>query len=311
VTANAGDIATDARSLLRAEGPRAALDRLKQEVRRAPRDVRLRVFLFQLFCVFGEWERALTQLTVAAELDPLSLPMTQTYRAAIRCEILRERVFAGARTPTVLGDPGSWISLLIEANRVLATGAFTQAAELRDAAFEAAPTTPGTIRWASPEAGPEMASPAMASPEMSGPATANAVMSGAESKPFAWIADADPRLGPVVEAIFDGKYYWVPFARIRRIDIEAPCDLRDQIWMPVHFTWSSGGETVGFIPTRYPGSAQADGPAAEDLAAARRTEWREHGDWYLGLGQRMLTTDEDEVPLMDLRRLEIAAPATA
>jgi type VI secretion system protein ImpE len=259
--------------LLRAEGPKAALERLKQEVRRAPRDARLRTFLFQMFCLFGEWDRALTQLTVAAELDALALPMAQTYRAAIRCEILRERVFAGARMPTVLGNPGAWISLLIEANRVLAGGAAVQAAELRDAAFEAAPTTPGTIKW---EAG--------------------------EPKSFDWIADADPRLGPVIEAIFDGKYYWVPFDRIQRIDVEAPADLRDQIWMPVHFTWSTGGETVGFIPTRYPGSAQA----SEDLAASRRTEWREEpGDWHLGLGQRMLTTDADEVPLMDLRRLTI------
>ena len=53
----------------------AALEQLKQEVRKAPRDPRLRVFLFQLFCVFGEWDRAVTQLTVAAQLDPLTVPM--------------------------------------------------------------------------------------------------------------------------------------------------------------------------------------------------------------------------------------------
>ena len=47
---------------------------LKQEVRKSPRDVRLRTFLFQLFCVFGEWDRALTQLAAAGELDPLALP---------------------------------------------------------------------------------------------------------------------------------------------------------------------------------------------------------------------------------------------
>jgi len=274
--------------LLRAEGPRAALERLKQEVRKAPRDVRLRTFLFQMFCLFGEWERALTQLTVVEELDKIALPMVQTYRATIRCEILRERVFAGLRSPTVMGDPAQWISLLIEANRVLGTGAFAQAAELRDAAFEAAPTSEGTILWQGGEA-----------PDGDG--------QGGAARPFAWIADADPRLGPVLEAIFDGKYYWVPFGRLSRINIAPPADVRDQIWMPAQFTWSTGGETVGFIPTRYPGSATA----AEDLAAARRTEWREEGDWHLGLGQRILTTDEDEVPLMDLRRLEIAAPQAA
>ena len=87
-----------ARDVLREGDPRAALELLKQEVRKAPRDAALRTFLFQMFCVFGEWERAVTQLTAAAELDPLALPMAQAYRAAIRCELLRNRVFAG-RSP--------------------------------------------------------------------------------------------------------------------------------------------------------------------------------------------------------------------
>jgi type VI secretion system protein ImpE len=260
-------LATDARSLLRAEGPRAALEKLKQEVRKAPRDARLRVFLFQLFCVFAEWDRALTQLTVAAELDPASLPMAQTYRAVIRCEVLRERVFAGTRTPTMLGEPAAWMSLLVEANRVLATGATQQAAGLRDSAFAEAPEAPGRL----------------------------------DGKPFAWIADADQRLGPVLEAIVEGKYYWVPFTRLRRLAIDPPADLRDQVWMPAQFTWATGGESVGFIPTRYPGSAAAD----EQLALSRRTEWHAVGEWELGLGQRMWTTDADEVALMDVRRLEL------
>jgi type VI secretion system protein ImpE len=221
------------------------LEKLKMEVRKAPRDPRLRTFLFQLFCIFAEWDRALTQLTVASELDAAALPMAQTYRAAIRCEILRERIFAGARSPTFLGEPAPWMSLLVEANRVLATGAMDAAAGLRDAAFEAAPATAGSM---------------------------------------------------------DGKYYWVPFTRLARIDIEAPADLRDQVWMPAHFTWSTGGEGYGFIPTRYPGSAAAE----ENLALSRRTEWRETDDWVCGLGQRMLTTDADEVAIMDLRRLEFA-----
>ena len=33
-------------------------------------------------------------------------------------------------------------------------------------------------------------------------------------QPFEWVADADSRLGPVMEAIINGRYYWVPFARL-------------------------------------------------------------------------------------------------
>ena len=262
----------DAREALRAGDPRAALEQLKQEVRKAPRDARLRTFLFQIFCVFGEWDRAVTQLVVAGELDPAAIPMVESYRATIRCELLRARVFAGRSTPTVFGEPEPWISLLVEANRVLAAGRTAEAAALREQAFEHASAAAGRI----------------------------------DGTAFAWIADADPRLGPVLEAIVEGKYYWVPFHRLSAIDIEAPADLRDQVWMPAHFVWSNGGESFGFIPTRYPGSeSQPD----EALAMSRKTEWQDRGDgWFLGLGQRMLTTDEGEYPLMDIRRVEIGAP---
>ncbi len=265
----------EARELLRSGDVDAALAQLKQEVRKAPRDGRLRTFLFQLFCVSGEWERALNQLATAAELDPAALPMAQAYRAAIRCEVLREQVFAGRRTPTVFGEPEAWMSLLVEANRRLAAGALAEAESLRDAAFADAPASGGRI------------------------------VSGADDaeRGFDWIADADSRVGPMLEAIVEGKYYWVPFHRLRTLTIEPPADLRDQIWMPAHFVWANGGEAVGFVPTRYPGSQQASAP----LALARRTEWTERGGFALGLGQRMFATDAEEVALMDLRRLEIAA----
>jgi len=264
----------DARDRLRSGELSGALDQLKQEVRKSPRDARLRTFLFQLFCITGEWDRALNQLAVAAELDTTAQPMAQAYRAAIRCEMLREKVFAGTRTPTVFGEPEPWMPLLIEANRLLAAGNPDQAAQLRDEAFEQAPATSGT----------------------------------AGEQKFGWIADTDQRLGPMLEALVDGKYYWVPFHRLRTLAIEPPVDLRDQVWMPARFTWSNGGESVGFVPTRYPGSAGAGDPA---LALARRTEFSETGDWVLGLGQRMLATDEGEMALMDLRRLDLAAEPAA
>ena len=59
---------------------------------------------------------------------------------------------------------------------------------------------------------------------------------------FAWIADADPRLGPVLEVFVNGNYMWVPFARVHAMQFDPPADLRDQVWMPARFTWSNGGE---------------------------------------------------------------------
>ena len=129
-----------------------------------------------------------------------------------------------------------------------------------------------------------------------------------DGTPFAWIADADPRLGPVLEAVLDGTYYWVPLQHVAEIKIDPPADLRDQVWLPVNFTWTNGGTSIGFVPSRYPSSATAADPL---LALARRTEWQEHGapddGWALGLGQRMLTTGDADVALLDLRHLVFGA----
>ena len=263
----------DAREALRQGDVRQALDQLKTDVRKAPRDARLRTFLFQMFCITGEWDRALTQLSVAGELDPATYPMVQTYQTAIRCEVLREKIFRGERTPTVLGDPGDWVPLLIEANRLLATGQPGEAAKLRDAAFDLAPQAGGSLNDAACE----------------------------------WVADADPRLGPVLEAIVEGKYKWVPYHRIKSVKLDPPQDLRDQVWMPARFTWSNDGEAVGFVPTRYPGSAASPDPA---IQLAHRTEWRDAAPgWSLPIGQRVLVTDVDETALMDVRSVAIAPAA--
>jgi len=255
----------------------AALETLQSEVRKQPADARRRVFLFQLLAVLGQWQRALTQLKVAADLDPETLAMVQTYRETIRCELLREDVFAGKRSPLVFGRPDEWLALLMEALRLTGLGEHAQSQSVRERAFEAAPATTGTI----------------------------------DEKPFEWIADADSRLGPIFEVIMNGQYYWVPCQRVREVKIEAPADLRDLVWAPVEFTWANGGRAVGFIPSRYPGSEKsADGA----IRLARKTEWQEQpGGLFLGLGQRLLATDGDEYPLLDTRRivLDVVAEAPA
>ncbi len=104
-----------------------------------------------------------------------------------------------------------------------------------------------------------------------------------------------------MEAIVNGRYYWIPLQNIHVINIEEPVDLRDMVWMPAHFTWANGGEAVGLIPTRYPGSELNEDPF---IRLSRKTEWIEQeGGLYFGIGQRMLATDIGEYPLMDIREI--------
>ena len=160
---------------------------------------------------------------------------------------------------------------MIEALWLEARGEHRAAEDLRAQAFEAAPSQPGQLN----------------------------------GTPFQWIADADPRLGPLLEIIVNGRYFWAPFTALHQLRLEVPRDLRDRVWMPATVTWANGGDAVAFIPTRYAGSHQSTDDA---LRLARATDWLTQGDTVTGgIGQRLLATDSGDCALMDLRALVIGA----
>ena len=263
---SAADVAAQS---LKDGDPAAALAQLQEQVRAKPSDPKLRVFLFQLLCVLGQWDRALNQLRVASELDAGALAMAQMYGEAVRCEAMRRQVFEGKKSPMVFGEPEQWLALLIESLLRSGRGEAAKSEELRLRAFEEAEASSGEIN----------------------------------GDPFAWVSDADSRLGPVLEAVINARYYWVPFSRLSKVTIDAPEDLRDVVWMPAHLQFENGGESVALIPTRYPGSEASEDGA---IALARKTVWDEVGpDTHYGLGQRIIATDVGDVPLMDIRTLSI------
>ena len=108
---SAADVAEQS---LKGGDPVAALAHLQERVRSAPADPKLRIFLFQLLCVLGQWDRALNQLEVACGLDASALAMKQTYSDAVRCEAIRDEVFDGKKSPMIFGQPDQWLALLIE-----------------------------------------------------------------------------------------------------------------------------------------------------------------------------------------------------
>jgi type VI secretion system protein ImpE len=258
-----------AEDLIKAGKLNEALANAQTAVRNAPAEARPRILLFQLLSVLGQWDRALTQLNVLRDMDPDCMILAEIFRSVLLCEALRDEIFSGKRSPLIFGEPTEWIGLLVQANALLAQGQSNAALEMRNKAFEAAPATPGKLN----------------------------------DQTFEWIADADSRFGPVLEAIVDGKYYWIPFFRIASIRTETPSDLRDLVWTAAHFTWVNGGEAPGFIPTRYPGTEKS---TDDSLRLARKTEWVEQGnDVYFGVGQRMFATDQVELALTEARAIDL------
>src|SRR2546421_4261512 len=151
----------DASELLRQGKLNEALQALQNQIRSDPSNAKLRVFLFQLLCVMGQWDRALTQLNTAAGIDPKSLLMKEVCQQLVQCEALRKEIFAGKKMPLVFGQPQEWVGWMIQANQQSAQGHYREAQELRERALEAAPAIAGHIN----------------------------------ATEFEWVADADPRLG--------------------------------------------------------------------------------------------------------------------
>jgi type VI secretion system protein ImpE len=252
----------------------AALSLAQEQVRREPAAPRHRSALFQVHCITGAWDKAARQLSVLTDLDPTGELYTSQQRALLAAEAVRAEIFTGRRAPSCLGEPPGWFPLLVEALRLDGAAGHGAAKAMREQAFAQAEPTPGRL----------------------------------DGAPFAWIADADERLGPVLEAVVNGRYLWVPFERLRRVETEPPQDLKDLVWLPAKLTLANGAEAAGFVPTRYSGSEAVEDDA---IRLARRTEWRQlggDGSW-VGLGQRMLATDQGEDALLEVRSVELRPAA--
>ena len=262
--------ATAAEEALKRGDLKACREALFKHVRGKPEDAAARAFLFQFLCLTGEWDRAKKQLQLFAEMDQTAIGFAAIYSAAIDAEATRAEVFAGKQLPPVFGPPEAWIAKLGEALRQ--DGADPAlAASLRQDAYAEAPARKGTV----------------------------------DGKPFDWITDADARFGPALEAVVDGAYHWLPFQHIAKLELEAPKDLRDLVWMEGALTLTNGGSFGILVPARYPG-AETSGDAAEVMG--RKTDWAEMGEgMYRGSGQRMLATDAEDLSLMEVRVIEFEA----
>jgi type VI secretion system protein ImpE len=249
-----------------------AMQAAKEDVKAKVADGGKRVFLTQLQFVMGAWKDAMTNLDILQDMDTASSLFARMYKPVVESEMLRVSIFAGNVTPIIFGEPEPWMGELVHANQLLAQGNVEQFDKLQAKAFQKAPANGGSV----------------------------------DGAPFEWIADADSRIGPILEVIMEGGYRWIPFSRISKIKFEPTTDLRDLVWRSCYITLSNGGVLTVFVPVRYPGSEDSE---SHEIRLARRTEWIEKSsNTALGQGQRILTTNNSDYPLLDIK--EITFPAS-
>lgn len=261
----------DPNELLRQGDLDGARSALVEIVRAKPQDVQARMFLFQLLALLGEWDKARLQLTTLATLSPEAQMLPAAYGQAIEAERQRALAFSGDAEIAVHGvsenEGDAWPLQLAQAMTCFARGDAARGEELRDAAFDAAQDTPGTVN----------------------------------GRAFDWIANADSRFGPTFEAIIGGKWGIVPFSAVERIESAGVRDLRDLLWYPAQIAFRSGQSAAAMLPGRYP-ETEAMGSGAEKLA--RATNWNAGAAGDQGIGQQLLAlSDGEDIGLLEIRTL--------
>jgi type VI secretion system protein ImpE len=248
--------------------PAKELAAVEAEIRNQPAQPIHRWRLFQWLCVTCQWERAVQQLQVYAQLDPAQVSVAQACRDLVRAERTRAKVMGGQQEPGfVVDDVPSWMRTMLVALGFNGQGQTEAADEARAHALDLAPLVAGR--------------------------------SGDSA--FEWIGDSDTRLGPICEFITAGRYRWLSLGDIAAWQIETPVTLLDLIWAPCTLTLIDGTRIRGFMPARYPDSGNTQGGENDVLLLARQTVWRELGrTGVIAWGRKTWATSTGDFDLYEL-----------
>jgi type VI secretion system protein ImpE len=263
---------SQAKELFQAGKLNEAIDELLREVKANPSDVARRTFLFELSCLAGDWERAERQLDVIGHQSAEAELGVMVYRANMKAEVERRRVFDEGVQPHFLSEPPAYVDLHVAALGQIIRGEIAEARATLDRAEEERPAIAGKL----------------------------------DGQEFQDFRDYDDRIGPVLELIVKDKYVWLPFEQIKSMEITPPRQLRDMLWASAKIEALDG--TVGevYVPTLYPGTYNSEN---DQVRLGRMTDWKDLGeDLYAAAGLRLLLVAGEDKSLFELKAVEFASP---
>ncbi len=254
-----------AEDLLKAGHLAEAIEAHTEETRAFPTDEDRRHLLFTLLGFSGDLKRARLQADALGTLSPRTESWAQVYRGLLDAEGERRRVHHDGTSPLMPREPPAHVAKRLEALAALRSGEDDTASTALSAA--------------------------------TGPRVSGRV----DGAPFVSICDGDDALGGVLEVFAGGRYLWMPFERIRKIEIPEPRHLIDTLWTEVRLEDRSGGIGLVYLPVLYEGSwSNPD----DRVKLGRVTEWADSlGVAFRGSGQRVLAFSTDGSPEADLRGL--------
>lgn len=263
-----------AKELLEQGNLKGAIEEQTRLVKESPSDNQRRTSLFELLCFAGEWDRAEKQLSALSQPDPKAPGAMQAqlalqvYVSNLNAERERVKVFQQGARPHFLRPVPAYVELHIQALSLVRERKLAEARELLDRAEEERPALPGA----------------------------------ANGEPFADFRDFDDLVGPVLEVLHNGRYVWLPYEQIRRIEIHEPKKLRDLIWAGAKVEADDGTTGDVFVPALYAGSSRHE----DDLVKlGRMTDWVSLSeDLQVGVGLRSFLVDEEDRSIFETKTVE-------
>ena len=251
----------------------AAIQAQNTEVKAHPADIDRRGFLAELLCFAGNLDRADLMLDTVLKQAPASAPAIALFRQVIRAELARRQLFAEGRVPEFLGEPEPSLQQALAATIALREGHVAEALAAVTRAEESRPPVPGTHN----------------------------------GQPFDDLRDIDDVTAGLFEVLTStGKYYWVPMARVERIEFRAVERPRDLIWRRAHMVVSDGPDGEVYLPALYcPVGAEAETRWDDRARLGRVTDWvGGDGAPVRGIGQRTLLVGDEAIPLLELGTID-------
>ena len=262
---------TQLSTLLQDQSLEQALAHIENLIRQNPSNVAHRMALFQILLITGAWERALKQLQTCVKLQPDLAAIATTYGDLIRAEHQRENVFLGKSQAHFYSDPPIWLSEMAQALQHQNQNEYELADQCRSEALSKAPDTPCTLHHAE------------------------------ETTTLPWITDMDTRIGPVMEVMLHGRYFWIPLSDIKSIQFAPLTDLRDLVWIMAEIEFKNAEPIHAFIPTRYPFTHLSE----QSNQLVKTTQWQHISNTcFAGLGQRSWMSEQTEHPILQCKRID-------
>lgn len=259
----------EAKTMLDAGNLSGAMEAALSAVKAKPTDGNARIFLFELACFSGDWERAEKQLDVIGHQDNNAMIGSLIFRGNLKAERDRLRFLSHGQKPEFIMEPPDYVLGLLTANNRVREGNLTEAREILDKVEEQRPAFAAKIN-------------------------------GETVSDF---RDYNDLTSCVFEVIIKDTYTWLPMEQVERIEIFPAKSLRDLFWMQAKVETTNGTNGEMFMPALYANSFKSD---SDEVRLGKVTDWKDIGeDIYAGEGMRLFQIGDGYKPVSEITEIEI------